>query len=320
MQLFARRLGGSISAGARERLTNLQSYPTLETWRNPLTRSIARHFAHEAWLKTLNEIDFEYRLTDLDIAGVPCVRYETRTTRPGSDIILYVHGGAFVAGSPHVNAAMILPTCELSGKEAIGVDYSLLPEARFPVALDQVDAVYRTLVKQDATRRITLFADSIGCTLILANMLRWRDENIKMPSGTVFVCPVIDGKGASDTHITLDGFDPLIRTYGGRVFRKLFEYYAPDARIDDPLVSPIYGDFESLPPMLIHVGSREVCLGDAARLSEKARLAGVPVSLRVFDGMFHLFHMHWSVDEAKTAHEDIAEFIGAKTNRTAMIA
>jgi len=69
-----------------------------------------------------------------------------------------------------------------------------------------------------------------------------------------------------------------------------------------------------MPPMLIQVGSREIFLGDAARLAEKARRAGVDVSLRVFDGLFHLFHMHWSIEDTKAAFDDIASFIERTTH------
>lgn len=310
MSLLAKRSGEAISDNAKKRLSALRSYPTLDSWRNPLTRGIARHFAHEAWLKALKEIDFEYRLSDLEISGVPCVHYETKSTRPDHDIILYVHGGGFVAGSPRVNASMILPTCELSGIEAIGVDYSLLPEAYFPTALDQVDAVYRALLAENENRRIFMFGDSAGATIVLSNLMRWRRENLDLPAGAVFISPALDGAGASDTHITVDGIDPLIKSQGGKEIRQLFGYYAPGMDLKDPRISPIYGDFEGLPPFLIHSGTREVCLGDAARLSENARRRGVPVSLRIFDGMFHLFHMHWSLIEAKHAHEDIAAFLG----------
>ena len=309
MSLLAKRLGAAISDNARKRLSALRAYPTLDSWRNPLTRGVARHFAHESWLNALKEIDFEYRLTDLEISDVPCLHYETKSTRPQHDVILYVHGGGFVAGSPRVNASMILPTCELSGIEAIGVDYALLPEAHFPVALDQVDSVYRALLDENENRRIFVFGDSAGGGIVLSNLMRWRREKLKLPAGAIFISPALDGAGASDTHITVDGIDPLIKCQSGKGIRQLFEYYAPGMDLKDPRISPLYGDFEGLPPILIHAGTREVCLGDAARLSEIARRRGVPVSLRVFDGMFHLFHMHWSLIEAKHAHEDIAAFI-----------
>lgn len=309
MALTARRLGTAVSESARARISALRAYPTLDTWMNPLTRGLARHFSNQEWLKTHDEIDFPYRLSDLEIAGRPCVRYETETTGRDDMLIFYVHGGGLVSGSPRVNASMILPACQLSGVEAIGVSYTLLPEARYPTQIEQVDAVYKALVEQNRQRRIVIFGDSIGCSLALACLLRWRDEGARLPAGVVLASPALDGAGASDTHRTLDGHDPLIRSNGGRNCRKLFGYYAPGEKLTNPMVSPIYGDFTGLPPALIHVGLREVLLGDAARFAQDARRAGVDATLRVFDGMFHLFHMHWSLAETKEAHADIADFI-----------
>lgn len=310
MGLFAKPVGAAVSDGAKERIAMLQAYPTLDTWRNPLTRGLARRLAHDTWMKSQQELDFDFRLTDVEIGDVPCTRYETTQTRPNGDLILYLHGGGFLAGSPRANASMILPACELSGLEAIGVDYSLVPEARYPVALDEVDAVYRSLVEQNPKRRIIMFSDSMGCVLNLACQQRWRADGGAMPAASVFISPILDGKGGSDTHITLDAFDPLLTSKGGRDVRKLFQFYAPGADLADPRISPIYGDFTGLPPMLIHVGTRDVCLGDSARLAEKMRLNHRQATLRVFDGMFHLFHMHWSIEETKNAFQDIAAFIG----------
>ena len=312
MPLFARRVSDAISPSAKARWAELQPYPTLDTWRNPLTRGLARRLANDAWRKTRHELDFEYRLTDHHIEGVPCTLYETTKTQRNGDLLLYIHGGGFLAGSTTANASMILPACELSGMEAVGIDYALTPEARFPVAYDQIDTVYRSLMKQNPARRIILFGDSIGAALGLSSMLRWRDEGAPLPAGAVFISPALDGKGQSDTHISLNEHDPLFKSNARHNVSKLFRYYAPGLELDDPRISPLHGDFSEMPPMLIHVGTREIFLGDAARLAEKMRKAGAAATLRVFDGMFHLFHMHWSLEEAKGAYQDIAAFIAER--------
>jgi epsilon-lactone hydrolase len=309
MPVIARRTSNAISDNAKKRIVALKHYPTLDTFRNPLTRGIARHFANDAWIKALAEIDFEYRMSDNDISDVRCVYYETGAANKNTPLILYIHGGGFVCGSPRVNAATVLPICHLAACDAIGVNYTLLPEAAYPTQIDEIDRVYQALLERDPSRKIILLADSAGATLALAATMRWRDNGVALPAGVLFISPLVDGKGASDTHITLDGHDPLIRAMNGKTFRKLFQFYAPGANLDDPAISPIYGDFRGLPPMMIHVGTREVLLGDAARIAEAARRAGTEATLRLFDGMFHLFHMHWSLEEAKTAHADIADFI-----------
>jgi len=310
MPMIARKTGNAISTPAKKRIAALKQYPTLDTFRNPLTRGIARHFAHEAWLAALKEIDFEYRISDTDIGDVSCVRYETDAKTADRPLILYVHGGGFVCGSPKVNAATVLPLCHLSGCEAIGIDYTLLPEAAYPTQIEEIDRVYRALIARDPDRKIVLLADSAGGALTLAATLRWRDAGVASPpAGVVLLSPLVDGNGLSDTHVTVDGHDPLIKSMNGKTIKRLFQFYAPDRDITDPKVSPIYDELSWLPPMLVHVGTREVLLGDAARLVERARRAGVETTLRVFDGMFHLFHMHWALEETKAAHTDIADFI-----------
>lgn len=309
MALTARRLGKAIDKDARERIQSLAAYPSIDTWLNPLTRGIARHFASQMFAKTLEQIDFAYRLTDIEVGGVPCVRCETDKLRDGAPRLLWLHGGAMVSGSPRANAAMILPACHLVGAEAVGVDYTLAPEARYPVQICEVDAVYQAMRAETPERPIVLVGDSIGGTLALASLFKWRAEGIPLPAGVVLISPPVDATGASDSYFTVDSRDPLFGANASRNCRRLFNFYADGADIRDPMISPINGEFEGLPPMLIQAGTREVLLGDSARLAEKARKAGVDVTLRVFDGMFHLFQMYWAISAAKDAQADIADFV-----------
>ncbi len=306
---FFRRSGAAVSDGARKRMATLKPYPTLDMWRNPVTRGFARRLHNEESRRLLEEIDFDYRLTEGSVGGVEGVFYETENAANDAPIILYVHGGGFVAGGPTENAAGVLPTCYLSGCNGFGPDYSLLPDAAYPTQIEEVNAVYHALCADHAGARIILFGEATGAAIALSAMMQWRDEGAPLPVGAVFASPCVDGLGASDTQITLDGRDPVIRSVRGSYMRNLFRFYAPDAAPDDPGVSPIYGDFEGLPPMLTHAGGREVLLGDAARLTQAATRAGVDARLQVFDGMYHRFHAHWSLDEAREAHRDIAEFI-----------
>lgn len=308
---FFRRSGSAVSDGAKKRIAALKPYPTLDMWRNPVTRGIARRLQNEDSRKLLEEIDFEYRLTDDSAGGVDGVFYETENISDNAPVVLYIHGGGFVAGGPKDHAAGILPTCYLSGCSGFGPDYSLLPEATYPTQIEEINAAYHALCAGDAARRIILFGESTGAAIALSAMMQWRDEGAPLPAGAVFVSPCVDGLGASDTQISLDGRDPIIRSLRGSYMRKLFRFYAPGEALDDPGVSPLYGSFEGLPPILTHAGGREVLLGDAARLTQAAIRAGVDARLQVFDGMYHRFHAHWSLEEARDAHRDIAEFISA---------
>lgn len=298
-----------VSNDAKKHIARLQPFATLDVWMNPVTRGLARKLGAGELEKARAEIDFEYRLSDCEIGDVACVRYETANTVCDDRAILYIHGGLLMSGTAALNASIALPSCKSTNIQGYGVDYTKLPDARFPVQLDELSAVYDALLNEHEKKRIILLADGIGGSLALAAMMRWRDAGKKLPVAAVFLSGIFDGKGLSDTLKSLRDDDPRVRTHGGRDCRKLFSYYAPDQKLDDPAVSPVYGAFAGLPPLLAHVGSREALLGDTARMMEAARRAGVETHLRIFDGMVHQFHLHWHLPEARAAHEDIGLFI-----------
>ncbi len=282
--------------------------------RNPLTRALARRLAEADWRATLEQIDFPYTLEDISIADVSCVRYRTGAAAPDRPLIFYIHAGGFVCGSARANASAVLPACHLSGCEAIAINYSLAPEAVYPTQLDEIEGVWRAILASGRSADdIVMIGDSAGGALAVASAFRWRRSGFPMPAGLVLLSPTLDAAAASDTHHTLRGRDPLFVIAGDDSFRDCFRLYAGGAGLSSPEISPLAGDPAGLPPTLIHAGTREILLGDSARFAEQARRAGVDVSLRVFDGMFHLFHQHWRLDEAKAAHRDIADFVARVT-------
>jgi acetyl esterase/lipase len=81
----------------------------------------------------------------------------------------------------------------------------------------------------------------------------------------------------------------------------------PDRR--DPSVSPLYADMSGFPPLLIHVSGDELILDDSVRVAERARAAGANVTLRVFPGLWHVFHLMANLPESRTAVKEIGEFV-----------
>lgn len=310
MAILQRKFAAHLSENARSRLNAIRPYPPIDTLRNPLTRALARKISHADWEKTLDDIDFPYAMTDISVAGVRCVDFATQRTDRQKPLILYLHGGGFVSGSPRINASSVLPACELTGCSALGVDYSLTPEAPYPCALEEIERVYLALIEDGRpSDRIFVLGDSAGGNLALASALRWRNKQLPLPAALILLSPSVDGTRSSDTVHTLRKYDPLIRATGSVSIASVYKLYAPKTDIRHPDISPLFGDFRNLPPVLVHVGSREMLLGEAARLAEYVRRAGGDARLRVFDGMFHLFHMHWSFPETREAYKDIAAFI-----------
>ncbi|MFZ5619182.1 MAG: alpha/beta hydrolase [Pseudomonadota bacterium] len=309
--MFAkRRFGESVELPARAAISNAVAYPSARVFMNPLIRPVARRIINGDWASRLGNLDFEYTLRETRRAGVECLEMVAGRRRADGPVALYVHGGAFCAGSPAANAAAVLPTLHLTGGVGVGVDYAKAPEQVFPRAIEEIEGVYRDLLANGADpKRIVVFAESAGGNLALSSLIAWRDAGLALPAATILFSPSIDANFSSDSSLTQHSVDPFVKNLRRDQFAAMFDLYAPGMDRDDPRISPIRGDLSGLPPLLIQAGTREILLGDSVRLAETAREHGVNVELRIFDGMFHLFHMHWDLREGRRAHANAAAFI-----------
>ena len=82
----------------------------------------------------------------------------------------------------------------------------------------------------------------------------------------------------------------------------------------DPLVSPVFGDYQGLPPILIQSGDEEMLRDDSIRVAIKARGDGVPVELEVWPGMMHVFQIR-GLPESRDAVRRIGDFITRQLGR-----
>ena len=124
------------------------------------------------------------------------------------------------------------------------------------------------------------------------------------------ISPATDFLATGDSFRTRAERDPIINA-GAEGIRLLGGIYLQGrAKPEDPLASPLYGDFRGLPPLLFHVGDAEVLLDDSTRVAEKARADGVDVTLEVWPDMPHVWHAFAPfLPEATRAIESIGAFV-----------
>jgi acetyl esterase/lipase len=211
-------------------------------------------------------------------------------------MLLYLHGGGFVACSPTTHRALTAALA-LQGLRVFAPDYRLAPEHPFPAAIADAVAVWRALVVEagSGSRRVVA-GDSAGGNLALAMMLALRDAAQPLPHAAALFSPATDLTGGSASLKSNDGRDPMFRS---AALRHLAEAYLAGADPLMPLASPLHADLAGLPPLLIHVGADEVLRDDSLRLAARARAAGVPVELRVWPGMPHVWQMLRWLPEAR---------------------
>lgn len=202
--------------------------------------------------------------------------------------ILYLHGGAYVAGSPKSHRPLVARLAEAARSAAISLDYRLAPEHPFPAAVDDAVEAYRDLLAQGVWPERTIIAgDSAGGGLALATALKLKDEGLPQPAGLFVISPWADLTQSHATYMTKAADDPMITRE--RLVEAAGQYHATTSP-KNPHVSPVFGDFAGLAPMLIQVGSEETLLGDSLMLAERAGHARVVVRLEVWPEMIHVWH------------------------------
>jgi acetyl esterase/lipase len=232
-----------------------------------------------------------------------------RAAKHGDGVILYVHGGGYVSCSAATHRPITAALARRARRRVFAVDYRRAPEHRFPAALDDTVAAYRWLLQQHgvAAHEVVLAGDSAGGGLVLAMLLRIRDEGWPMPSAAVCFSPWTDLAGSGGSVHLNEGRCAMF--HGGNIGEFARAYLAERSPLD-PYASPLYGNLAGLPPLLLQVGSDELLLDDARRVHEKVRAAGGRSRLDVYDGMFHGWHMFDGlVPEAGAALSDAAAFM-----------
>jgi acetyl esterase/lipase len=226
-------------------------------------------------------------------------------------LILYFHGGGYVAGSPDTHRPLIARLCQAAQSNAFVPAYRLAPEFAFPAGLhDAIDA-YRYLLQMNiAPSSIVLAGDDAGGGLAFACMVAIRDAGLPTPAGIAAMSPWAD--------LSLSGWSLLqnANTETALSWDMLFvgaRHYLKKQNPSDPYVSPVFASFRDFPPVMVHAGSNEILRDDASRLGDRAAEAGVPVSVEIYDGMQHLFQASTQVPAAHVSIQRLGQFIKART-------
>jgi len=154
-------------------------------------------------------------------------------------------------------------------------------------------------------RDVILAGDSAGGNLALCLTMKLKEQNRLLPRGIVLMSPWTDLYSKGISYRERKDLDPILTE---EYIDRMIEAYAKGQDLKNPLISPLYGNFEKFPPTYIQVGSNEILYSDATRLLERMRAVKASVKLDEFPGMWHVFQMSPFAD-ASDAIDKIAEFI-----------
>ncbi|HVN72394.1 MAG TPA: alpha/beta hydrolase [Desulfomonilia bacterium] len=225
--------------------------------------------------------------------------------------VFFVHGGSYVSGSISSYRALAANIAHAADARALIIDYRLAPENRYPAAVEDAAAAYRWLIGSHAEPgKVVFVGDSSGGSLVLALAVYLRDRGEPLPAAIVSLSPMTDLVMSGETWSTNAKSDILIYPHKEREFARM---YLGDADPHTPYASPLYADLKGLPPIFIQVGTPELLLSDSTRFAERARAAGVDVTIEQWEGMQHDWHFTANfVPEGRKAIARIGEFIRSR--------
>jgi acetyl esterase/lipase len=250
----------------------------------------------------------DVQFTPADADGVPGEWTRPADACAGNRVILYLHGGGYAFGSARLYRRLTHPLAAATGVRVLTPDYRLAPEHPFPAAPDDALRVYRHLLTAGhAGEEIALAGDSAGGNLVLVLLQRIREAGLPMPASATCLSPWADLTASGDSVILNAHRDPMLPA---NRLAEAADLYAPDADLQDPLISPLFADYRDFPPLLLHVGATEILLDDAVRVARAAERAGVRADLRIWPAQPHVFHLLGPfLPEARTATHEIARFV-----------
>ncbi len=205
---------------------------------------------------------------------------------PDGRTLLYLHGGAYMMGSIATHRPLASVFSRISQSRGVLIDYRLAPEHPFPAALDDALVSYEALLDSGVNpKKIALAGDSAGGGLVLSLLQAIRQNNLVMPAAAFCMSPWTDLYNCNKSG--------QYRRTGQRHRQDLFVKYASRLYAgcqdkQNPLISPIFGDYAGLPPLLIHAARGELLRNDARDLAKKAQDQGVDVTLNMYPGKLHV--------------------------------
>jgi acetyl esterase/lipase len=221
--------------------------------------------------------------------------------------LLYLPGGGFVMRTRVQHKAFTARICRAANTRALVVHYRLAPEVPFPGGLEDCLAAYHDLLLQGIDpANITVAGDSAGGGLVLSTLLALRDEGTPLPANAIVLSPLADLTYSGGSREFNKRRDPMLPTHRASLMHQV---YLGEALSQDRHISPVFADFDGLPPILGQVGSTEILLDDTVRAAAQAKKAGVPFFLEIWDEMPHVFPIFGILPESQVAIERIAEFI-----------
>jgi acetyl esterase/lipase len=247
------------------------------------------------------------------VAGVPS-RIVTPQGKPFDKdrVLINLHGGAFSMCADACALLESIPVASLGGYKVVSVNYRMAPEAQHPAALEDVEAVYRELLKTYKPEHIGIYGCSAGGALTAQSAAWLPAHGLHQPGAIgIFGAGAVRFETGDSAYVAgyIDGSFPPPPP-PGQPRPDLTHGYFAKADPADPIISPaLHPDLVAkFPPTLIITGTRAMDMSPAVFTNTQLLKAGVRSTLVVGEGMGHCFIYTPMLPEATDAYQVIIDF------------
>jgi acetyl esterase/lipase len=259
-------------------------------------------------------VDHDVQVEEATIGGVRVeVVTPTSGIRNASQVLLNLHGGAFVGGAEYCGLVESIPIATTGGCKVITIDYRQGWEHRFPAASEDVAAVYEAVLSDHRPQAVGVFGYSAGASLT-AQAVSWFLSNDLPNPGAVAMCSggagtgFGGGDGAYFGAIAMGDAPPPVPTRDDAAVARFGYLAGVDPR--DSLVAP--GEHPEVlahfPPSLVLSGTRSFDLSRAVTTHRRLLAAGASCELHVWEGLWHCFPYHHDLPESQDAYRTLTGF------------
>lgn len=259
--------------------------------------------AYERFLTTNFPAPGNIEIEELELGDVKTWRVSGQGSK-GKNVVLHFHGGGYLIGSAKGSIEYAARLANAVDGACYSVEYRLAPEHPYPAAIDDAICAYRALMARGIpSSSILLSGESSGGGLAIALALALKTAGDPLPAGILSVAPFADLTLSGPSVRAFNGDDPAanrdLLTFMGASY---FQGHEPT----DPLVSPLFGDLKGLPPLFLTATQGEVLLDDTTRMAERAKSAGVDVTLRLVEDSVHVYTIFPFLPETKATMDEMA--------------
>ncbi len=323
LSAFEQQAGQSFATGAGLNAEHEAIAQSLQLFSDPMQKA-SRKERLQLMREYINNFsegrEIVSSITAVTIAGM-AAEWVVAPNADSTRRVLYIHGGAFVMGSPKSHRVITSKFSEVANAAVLAIDYRLMPENRRIAGIEDCRNAYRWILDngpegKQAASKVFVAGDSAGGNLTLSLIAWVRDQGLRAPDAAIALSPLTDSTFSGRSMKDNVASDIML----GPQFGKLAKVPQPillwtnwfGARIkpNDPIVSPLYGDLANLPPVLLHASEAEMLVDDSRRYANKAAAAGSPVKLQTWAHVAHVWHLFDpELTEAREAFEEIRKFI-----------